>query len=173
MAIFFLLLMNVPVTGVLLHEWIGAGLVAAIFIHLALNRRWIAGVARRFKSAGTKAKGRFVLDTAIAVAAGACVVTGLLISRFLFPWTVSAGSGTLYAAHVGSACLLFVLLIVHVALHRRFVLGILKKGRTGARLKSFAVRAAAGVSHPLRSTRSSARVPFSGHSRRPRTARRR
>ena len=40
---------------------------------------------------------------------------------------------------------MFVLLIVHVALHRRFVLGILKKGRTGARLKSFAVRVAAGV----------------------------
>ena len=90
MAADFLLLMNVPVTGVLLHEWIGAGLVAAVFVHLALNRKWIAGVARRFKSAGTKAKGRFVLDTAIAVAAGACVVTGLLISRFLFPRTVSA-----------------------------------------------------------------------------------
>lgn len=43
-----------------------------------------------------------MLDTAIAVAAGACVVTGLLISRFLFPRTVSAGSGTLYAAHAGS-----------------------------------------------------------------------
>jgi hypothetical protein len=53
MAIFFMLL---PVTGVLLHEWLGAGLVAAVFIHLALNHRWIAGVARRFKSAGTRRK---------------------------------------------------------------------------------------------------------------------
>jgi len=146
MAIVFLLLMNVGLTGTFLHELMGVCVLAPVFVHLALNRQWIAGVARRFKRAGAKAKGRFVLNFVLAVALTTCGATGALISRFLFPWLSLAGNDALYAAHVVSAYLSIALFIVHTALHWRWIRGFMHKTRTGgARLRTFALRAAAGL----------------------------
>jgi len=146
MACVFLLLMNVGITGTFLHEVIGLCVLVPVFVHLALNKQWIAGVARRFKRAGAKAKGRFVLNFILAVAVITCGATGVLISRYIFPWLSLAGNTALYAAHVVSAYSAIALFILHTALHWRWIRGFLQKARTGgARLRTFAARAAAGL----------------------------
>lgn len=147
MALTFILLMNADVTGIPLHEILGAAVAALLAVHLILNRKWLANALRRMKSgAPNKQKGIFLLNAAIAVSASTCIVTGVMISQYLFAPLGQNSSAAWYDAHDISAWVSLSLLILHGVLHWRWVAGVIRRAAARAgKVTAIAARAGAGL----------------------------
>ncbi|SMC77335.1 DUF4405 domain-containing protein [Papillibacter cinnamivorans] len=123
MAVSFVLLMNLSFTGLLIHESLGLGILAFFALHLWLNGNWIKGV---FAGLGRgriakPAKLRFVLDLALLILLALIVVSGLEMSRVLFPSLGSGSHEVWYTLHVWASFASAALLALHLGLHWRFL----------------------------------------------------
>jgi hypothetical protein len=123
MAVSFVLLMNLSFTGLLIHESLGLGILAFFALHLWLNGNWIKGV---FAGLGRgriakSARLRFVLDLTLLILLALIVVSGLQMSRVLFPSLGSGSHQLWYALHVGASVAISALLALHLGLHWRFL----------------------------------------------------
>ena len=76
------------VTGVPIHEYLAAALGAAVFIHLLMQRSWVATNVRKL---GSRVAGRARLNVALNgclfIAFTAAMVSGMAISKVLLPGT--------------------------------------------------------------------------------------
>lgn len=79
-------LQEVPFTGLVLHEWLGIGMIGMVFAHLLLSWSWIASQSRRF-FARQSLRGRinYVLNLVFFVILTAVIFTGILISQKAVP----------------------------------------------------------------------------------------
>src|SRR5690242_10682004 len=69
LAISFLALMSVNLTGLLLHEWWGLGLMLLVIVHLLAQWDWTLTSTRRFLSQLTpRVRVNYVLNWALFVA---------------------------------------------------------------------------------------------------------
>ena len=116
-------LVAVPaLTGIGAHEWLGVAVVAALLAHCA---RRGAAPAR-----GAAAAGRAVLNGLIVVALAACAVSGAMVSGAVLPALGLYARGYFFwdPLHAVSAKVLLALVVVHVALHAKWIVGILGRG---------------------------------------------
>lgn len=146
MSIILMLLMNTAWTGLLFHE-VGGILVAFMFAaHLGINRQWIASMARRFRTpiAG-RAKGLFLLNAALAAAMALTLVSGILISEFLFVPLAAGGSFPWMDIHSIASWTSLILLAAHAALHWRWIAGLIKRYAPAARSRVMAARLLIGL----------------------------
>lgn len=147
MAILFLLLMNTAVTGLPLHEILGIAILALFTAHLALNKNWLGNTVRRIKAgANGKQRGKTLLNTAIAVSMSTCIVTGVMISQYLFAPLGQSSAMAWYDVHDISAWVSLSLLALHGVLHWRWIAGVLKKlAEQAGRVKAAAARVGVGL----------------------------
>ena len=147
MSVLFLLLLNPAVTGVLPHEVLGIAITVLFIGHLMVNKKWIVNITRNFnKCVKPKVRAAYVFDAVIAISTGVSIVSGILVSRFLFPWLAAEDVSLWYDVHVVSSYLAFILLVAHTALHWRWIAGILKQfARQTKRIKALATRVAVGL----------------------------
>ena len=47
----FMLVMNVPLTGIAIHEWLGITIGASLIVHLVQHGNWLATITQRFRNA--------------------------------------------------------------------------------------------------------------------------
>lgn len=128
MTVLCLLLMNLDVTGIAVHEAIGAGIVTLFAVHLGINRRWIRSVAAHFGNPSSgRAKAMFLLDAGIAVAMTATVVSGFRISQVLFPALAARDISLWLIVHAAASWVTLLLLAAHVAFHWRWLLSLLRR----------------------------------------------
>lgn len=133
--------LNPAVTGVGLHEWVGLGAFALLFVHCVQHFDWIAetiaGMVRR--PVPTRV-GNFVLDALILVALVVVMLSGLLVSGAVLPSLGLFANGYYFwdPLHAISAKVLLALLLVHVAVHGKWLLNFFRRGR---RIEQAAVRA--------------------------------
>ncbi|MDR0886082.1 MAG: DUF4405 domain-containing protein [Clostridiales Family XIII bacterium] len=128
MVILFALMYDTNITGMAIHEWGGLLVIALVTVHLIYNRSWIVSVSKRiFKRKSNKIQ---VLSYVINVLLAMCVcmifVSGILISREIFP-IMEKSSEIWLIVHIGAALLAMILIGVHIGLHRKFITGTLKK----------------------------------------------
>lgn len=147
MSVLFLLLMNTGITGILLHEALAVVILGLFIAHLAINRKWLVNIARRIKAPkSAKLKGIFALNAAIGLAAATTIVSGILISQYLFVPLASGNTALWYGIHDVSAWVTLGLLMAHGTLHWRWVKGVLQQfAQRAAGIKVVAVRAGVGL----------------------------
>lgn len=115
-------------TGVPLHEWLSIAILVPFIVHLAINWEWVIRVAKgalaRLRAATAI---NAIVDVALFVAAVTVVLSGLLISQAVLPTLgLSLGASAIWhSLHSLSADATIVLLLVHFALHAKWMAAVL------------------------------------------------
>lgn len=120
----FLLMMNVPLTGIAVHEWLGIGVGAALVVHLVQHGNWVSTNTDRLTSA-TSFKNRlnWVMMAVLFLAFVSIIVSGLVISEVALPWL---GIQTAYSSfwlwlHLFSVNVVLLTTAFHLALHWKWI----------------------------------------------------
>ena len=100
------------VISLLYHEAVGLALITLFLVHLVFNRKWIRNVITR-PGMGSRLKLTGVIDVLLVISWGVVFVTGILVSKKIFPFHINA----LNPWHFFSAALALLLTGVHVGMH--------------------------------------------------------
>lgn len=107
-------------TGNAWHEVAGAAILAGILIHLAINRRWLAGLIRGGRDArrlvGVSVNLLLLADFVLLMA------SGIVDSRFLFKGAGFSSGHLVRQLHIQAAYWFLILMAVHLGLHWRMVM---------------------------------------------------
>lgn len=136
LAVSFLCLMSVPLTGLPLHEWWGLALAGVIVLHLLMQWEWTVAATRRlFGSLGGRVRVTYLLNWLLFVAAVLAMASGMLISELALPSlglpTVRSTGSSLFRfwriLHTVSADAVIVLAGIHLGLNWRWVTGAVRQ----------------------------------------------
>lgn len=106
------------------HELFGTALFVLVLVHNVFNRRWYGGVAKRRMDAT-----RIVnLVTIICLAIGMLVmlVTSLLVSRDLFPFTALSGAFAVREIHMFAGYWVLLIIAVHLGTRWEVVMNVFR-----------------------------------------------
>lgn len=111
-------------TTIPIHEWLGIAAFVVLAVHLffGLGEAWsMARSADRSKRAARW--GNLVVDVLLLIALSVCMVSGLLVSGTVLPTFGLFADGYYFwdPLHAASAKALLALLVVHLALHARWI----------------------------------------------------
>ncbi|MGH1340956.1 MAG: DUF4405 domain-containing protein [Nannocystales bacterium] len=130
--ILFVVLSAPQATGLPLHEWLSLVFLPVFALHLALNWDWVLRVLGRFtRKLGAKARLNAVWDAILYPWMVFVLVSGFMASVSLFPialggWTPDPFWTTL---HHRSSNLLLPAIGVHLALHAKWIAGVVRRRR--------------------------------------------
>ena len=127
---------NPAVTGVPAHEWLGLGIAVLFFVHLAQHAIWCMDSARASLSGPSWSRtGNLALDVAILLAFAMVTVSGVLVSGTVLPLLGSFATGYFFwdPVHAVAAKVLLALLLVHIAVHWKWIYSLARKGKDGDR----------------------------------------
>ncbi|MCE1254684.1 MAG: hypothetical protein LWX83_14175 [Anaerolineae bacterium] len=106
------------------HMISGSLLMAASMAHLALHLPWIRSMfLRRVKTLSPEARRNRRVDVSLIIIGFACAVSGWL--QFLFPAPVW------HRMHAAGGFLMIILLVIHLLLHRRWMVNQIRCIFTG------------------------------------------
>ena len=106
------------------HELFGAALLALVIVHNVFNRRWYGGVAKRKMD-----RPRFInLVTIVCLAIGMTImlVTSLLVSRDLFPFTALSGAFAVREIHMFAGYWVLLIIAVHLGTRWSVVMNVFR-----------------------------------------------
>ena len=120
------LLMGYGLVGETAHEWIGMAMFLLFLTHLFMNKRWFGALGK-----GRYAPARLVqlvLNSLIFLCMLGCMVSGILLSRYLFTFLPEHG-GYEWTQKIHMLCSFwgFVLMSLHLGTHWGMVLALLRK----------------------------------------------
>lgn len=121
----YLVAANPLITGLALHEWLSLGLVVIFIVHVATHMDWCVDALRTsFSAPSLSTTGNLLLDGATFLTFIVVTVSGLIVSRFVLPLAGLAAPGYFfwYPLHAISAKILLALLVVHVAVHVKWLI---------------------------------------------------
>lgn len=153
MTAILLLLMNLAWTGLVWHEVLGLSIVIFFTVHLVINRQWISSVARNFRTIKSrKTQLMFMLNLLLGLAMLTAVLTGVLISQYLFPGFTDTSFDTWYNIHAIASWLSLIIVVIHTGLHCRWIGSVIRRlapagspRALASRLRIMAARATIGV----------------------------
>ncbi|MCM2533233.1 DUF4405 domain-containing protein [Neobacillus pocheonensis] len=130
MAVTFVLLMNPRVlNGLPFHEIAGLVIGVAILTHIGLNYRWVINTTKKIfdPKLPNKTRFSFLLNLLLLISMATVIITGILISRVVFPGLVIQGGHSIKGIHSFSADATLALVGLHIGVHWQWVMGICKK----------------------------------------------
>lgn len=115
--------------GLAFHEIVGLGVGALLLFHILLNLQWVKEVTQRLFDRTLPRKTRFgyVLNILLLFSMALTIVSGILISKVLFPGLGFINERSFRGLHSGVSYLTLVLVGVHVGLHGQWIMGLVKK----------------------------------------------
>ena len=119
MFLAFIVLMSWRLSGVTAHEWIGLTLIALIVAHLVIHWGWVEGSVNRIRTSGHRSGRRaLLLNTALFLSMGTALVSGVVISKVVFPNQLLPGDYLhWHSLHENASTITLVILGLHVALN--------------------------------------------------------
>jgi len=122
----FLLSFWLDLTGVGLHQWLGAFLAALTAYHLIAHLDWIEAVTRRFFGrTSNQARLYYLLDFSLLISFALIIESGLIISTWL---DLPLGSYPLWLdLHVAISLISLALLVMKIGLHARWIVKTARK----------------------------------------------
>ena len=143
LAVSFLALMSVNLTGLLIHEWWGFALMLLVIVHLLSQWDWTVSSSRSFFSRLTqRIRFTYLLNWALFIAGVLVFFSGLVISENAMPALgLSLGArggaslfGFWHQLHTFSADAILLLAGIHLGLNWRWVVNAFKQAlRIGGR----------------------------------------
>lgn len=138
MTLALLLLMAYGLIGEEAHEWIGMAMLALFVLHHILNRRWLLAVR----------KGRYnpvrIVQTVLVVLIFLCMagsmVSGILLSRYVFAFLPVHGGEFAEKLHLFCAFWGFVLMSVHLGFHWNMVMAVVRRNGRSSGLRILGLR---------------------------------
>lgn len=130
----FAALMSWRLTGIAIHEWLGAGLFGAVLVHLLLHGRWVETRAPRLLRTGTL-RGRLnvLLNFSLFVAMGTALASGLFISKVVFPDKLPVPDYLAWhGLHDTASTLAMIIVGLHVALNWDLIAGGVRRALRGS-----------------------------------------
>ncbi|UWG99255.1 DUF4405 domain-containing protein [Dehalobacter sp. DCM] len=130
MVIVFVFFFNKKVfTGLSFHEIAGLAIGLTFIIHNLINWRWIKIVSTHFfqKKIPLRTKLTYVVDGLLLITMSYIIVSGLLISKYLFPDFRYGSEFFFKNTHVAVSYISLLLLGIHIGLHWHWVMTMVKK----------------------------------------------
>lgn len=120
------MLMAYGLIGENTHEWLGMAMFALFLTHLLLNRKWFGALGRgRYSPARIAQAG---LNCLIFLCMIGCMVSGMILSRYLFAFLPAHGGYALAGkAHMLCAFWGFILMCLHLGTHWEMLRAIIRK----------------------------------------------
>lgn len=114
----FVLVVDVPLTGLAIHEWLGVFIGIATVVHLVQHGNWVATIGKRILASTTfMSRLNYVMMVLLFAAFATIVVSGLVISEVALPFlgvTPAAGDFWLWL-HLSSVVATIWLTALHIA----------------------------------------------------------
>ncbi|WP_249310141.1 DUF4405 domain-containing protein [Bacillus sp. FJAT-49736] len=130
LALTFALLMDPRVlSGLPFHEIAGLVFGVAILTHIGLNFSWVKNTTKKIFDSKLPVKTRisYLLNILLLFSMSAIIVTGILISRVVFPSLALKGNHMMRGLHNLAANITLVLVGLHIGVHWQWIKGICKK----------------------------------------------
>jgi hypothetical protein len=140
MLLSFTVLMSWRLTGVPAHEWLAAGLLGLIVVHLVAHWGWVETRARRAVGTGSlRTRMNLLLNGLLFLAMGTALTSGFCMSKVVVPNTLTPGAYlTWHQVHDLSSSLALFILGLHVALNWDLIVaGVRCVARGEATVSSF------------------------------------
>ena len=138
MTVLLLGLMAYQITGQMLHEWFGAGMLVLFIAHNILNIRWYGNL---FK--GKYRLLRFIQTTvnfSVLISVLCLGYSGVVMSRYVFAALPIGGPmATARKMHMAASYWGFVLMSLHLGMHWGMVTGMFRRLLKGRKLSGMSV----------------------------------
>lgn len=128
LALIFVLLFNTRMMGLAFHEVFGVFIGFAILIHILLNATWVKRVTMRLFDSKLPQKTRlgYGLNILLLMSFIIIIVSGMFISKVLFPNFRVGNEGWYRELHVDTSYFALALIGVHIGLHWKWIAGFFK-----------------------------------------------
>lgn len=132
MSIVFVVLLDAFGTGLAFHETAGLLLFGLFMTHIILNWSWVKNTTKkllqrnRVQTLQASVKLKYFLNLSLFVCITMIVVTGILISKVVFP-AETIRSEWLYPVHKWTSYLCLGFLVFHTAIHGRYLVCAISK----------------------------------------------
>lgn len=130
----YLVVANPAMTGIAAHEWLAIGVLAVLFVHFATHVDWaVEAVRGAFGNSSFARRGNLALDALLLVALMVAMVSGLMVSGAVLSAFGLYADGYYFwdPLHAISAKVLLALLLVHVAVHWKWLYNFFRKRKRG------------------------------------------
>ena len=138
MTALLLCLMAYQVTGQKLHEWFGAGMLILFIVHNILNIRWY----------GNLFKGKYkllrivqtIVNVSVLISMLCLGYSGIVMSRYVFAaLPIHGPMATARSMHMAASYWGFVLMSIHLGMHRGMIVGMFRRLLKGRKLPNVSV----------------------------------
>ncbi len=138
MTMVFLLLLDAHGTGLVFHEIAGLSIFALFMTHILLNWSWVKTFTKNLFSTKFKMKPRlmYVLNLGLVLGISIITITGILISRVIFPSGSIENSLLLVTVHKLVSYAFLGLIATHILLHRKYILASMRNMVTHGEMKT-------------------------------------
>jgi hypothetical protein len=120
----FIVVVNVPLTGLAIHEWLGIVIAIGMVAHILQHANWVVTTTRRLLSA-TSLQNRvnYLLVVGIFIGFVSIIASGLLISEVALPWigVTPPGAPFMLWLHLASVGWVIWLTTIHLAVNWRWI----------------------------------------------------
>lgn len=110
------LLVNIEITGNLIHEILGITMAILLLIHIVTNWNWIKSVTKNFKKVNKKTKVIYAVNLLTMIVYFGAILFGVIISHELFKFETSSNY-KFVITHIIFGRLAIVVMLLHVGMH--------------------------------------------------------
>jgi hypothetical protein len=122
----FLVASLLDLTGLALHQWLGAAVAVIAGYHVSMHWTWVKSVtARFFKPMPAQARIYYLMDAVIVIGFVVIILTGLAISTWLS--LTLANYEAWRVVHIAATIITTSLVIVKIALHWRWIVTVAQR----------------------------------------------
>lgn len=128
MTVLLLFQMAYMLIGNTLHEWTGTAMLVLFILHNALNVKWYGNLLKG-RYSGVRVM-QTVINLALLLCMAGLMISGMMMSRVVFSFiSIEGGMGFARMLHMAAAYWGFLLMSVHLGLHWKVVMGMVRKMR--------------------------------------------
>lgn len=109
-------LVNMDITGHLIHEILGITMAILLLIHIVTNWNWIKSVTKNFKKVNKKTKVMYIVNLLTMIVYFGAIFFGIIISHELFKFETSSNY-KFVITHIIFGRLAIVVMFLHVGMH--------------------------------------------------------
>jgi len=126
MTLLLLLMYSKNSVSMSFHEIGGLAVFGMFLIHKGLNWKWITSVSRRLtdKALPVRVRLRYIVDALLLITMTFIIVSGIMMSKVLFPG-LSSGGMFWKSGHYFASAIAIILIGMHLGLHWAFIKSML------------------------------------------------